>query len=253
MRALLEGRALVREFMPRRSLLRPRPAPVRAVDGVDVVLREGESVGIVGESGSGKSTLVRLLMGLIAPTEGVVRFRGEELRREVQLVFQDAAGALNPRHSVSRIVSEPLVIHGIGSRAERRRRVDDVLRRVALDPGCASLRPHELSGGQRQRVGIARALAMRPRALILDEPVSALDLPVQARIANLLTEMRDDHGVALLIVAHDLTLVRHLCGRVLVLQDGRVVEEGPVARVYGEPRHPHTKALLRATPVLITR
>jgi ABC-type glutathione transport system ATPase component len=229
------------------------------VDGVSVTLHPGETLGLVGESGSGKSTLARLLLALLAPTSGEVRFAGAplppgrsttlgRLRSEVQMVFQDGGAALDPRLPVTRIVREPLDVHRIGTPAERARRVGELLERVGLASRHARALPHALSGGERQRVGIARALAPRPRALVLDEPVSALDLPVQAQILNLLAEVQEEEGLAYLFIGHDLGVVRHLSDRIAVMKAGRIVEEGEAGTVFGAPRHPHTRELLAALP-----
>jgi peptide/nickel transport system ATP-binding protein len=224
-------------------------------------MRPGETLGIVGESGSGKTTLARLLCALTPPTAGQLRLRGTpvdpgdrrdvwRLRQTVQMVFQDAGASLNPRHTVGRIVGEPLEVHGVGDARERERRVAALLERVGLEARHARVQPHELSGGQRQRVGIARALAPGPRAVILDEPVSALDLSVQAQILNLLAGLQAEAGLAYLFIGHDLGVVRHLSHRIAVLDRGRVVEEGPAELLMRAPRHPCTRALLDARPTL---
>jgi ABC-type glutathione transport system ATPase component len=233
------------------------------VDGVDVDVNAGERVGIVGESGSGKSTLLRLLLRLEDVDAGrvvfdgvdITRLRGRALlpvRRQLQVVFQDPASSLHPRHTVEQIVAEGLVIHGL--HAERRRaRVAELLDAVGLAADLMGRRARELSGGQKQRVGIARALAVEPRCLLLDEPVSALDVSVQAQIVNLLADLARERSLAVLFVAHDLHVVRHLCERVLVMQQGRVVEAGAVDDVFARPQHPYTQALLAAAPRLAVR
>ena len=244
------------------GLVRRFPGPGQgtvAVDHVDVVIGAGERVGLVGESGSGKSTLGRLLLRLDDPDEGTIVFDGDDLtgksgrallpfRRAAQVVFQDPSTALNPRMSVADLVAEGLIIHNLHSQ-DRAARVRALLGEVGLDDSLLQRRPHELSGGQKQRVGIARALAVEPRFLLLDEPVSALDVSVQAQIVNLLAELSRSRGLTILFVAHDLHVVRHLCDRVLVMYRGRVVEEGPTEALFEAPLHPYTRALLGAVPV----
>ena len=260
-RVLVEARGLVKRFSPHRGWLAGKEdAPVHAVDGVDLVVREGESVGLVGESGSGKSTLGRLLIRLIEPDAGSIRFDGADLlskrgtelrrlRRQFQVIFQDPYGSLNPRMKVGSIVGEPLAIHRIGkTRAERRQRVLELLDRVGLDGSAAQKYPHEFSGGQRQRVGIARAIACSPRFIVADEPVSALDPPVQAQIINLLMELQESLGLAYLFIGHDLRLMEQISDRVAVMYLGKIVEEAPAAELYREPQHPYTRALLASTP-----
>jgi oligopeptide/dipeptide ABC transporter ATP-binding protein len=257
---LVQATALRKSF-PTRS---PdgKPAAVRAVDGIDLVVRPAETVGLVGESGSGKSTLGRMLIRLIEPDAGTVMFdgidltalRGAELRRmrrQFQIIFQDPYGSLNPRMRVGAAIGEPLTIHKLVSgRAERHERVAKLLSDVGLDATAMDRYPHEFSGGQRQRIGIARAIACSPRFIVADEPVSALDPPVQAQIVNLMIDLQESLGLAYLFIAHDLRLVEHICDRVVVMYLGRIVEEGPAAEVYREALHPYTKALLASTPAL---
>jgi ABC-type oligopeptide transport system ATPase subunit len=232
---------------------------LRAVDGVSLRLEEGESVGLVGESGCGKSTTARAILRLAPIHSGSLRLAGREIgalrgrellafRRRVQLVFQDPFGSLNPRLTIGAALAEPLAIHFRLTAAERRARVAELLRAVELDPDAARRYPHEFSGGQRQRIGIARALALDPELLVADEPVSALDVSVQAQVLNLLKTLCARRRCALLLIAHDLAVVRYMCARVLVMNRGRIVEAGPVGAVLTRPQHPYTAALLKAVP-----
>jgi peptide/nickel transport system ATP-binding protein len=232
-----------------------------AVDRVDLAIGRGETVGVVGESGSGKSTLGRLMLGLLKPAHGDVAFDGQSLaglsggawrrlRRRMQIVFQDPYGSLDPRRTVGAQIADGLAIHGLCPRAERADRVAAALAQVGLDAGHATRFPHEFSGGQRQRVGIARALATGPEFLVADEPVSSLDVSIQAQILELLGRLRHDLGLALMFISHDLPVVRHLSDRVAVMYLGRIVEEGPTRAVFAAPAHPYTRALLAATPRL---
>lgn len=233
-------------------------AVVRAVDDVTFSLARGRSLGIVGESGSGKSTLVRCLLHLVEPTAGRVTFAGIEvtaasrkevrrLRKRMQIVFQDPYSALDPRMTVGAIVAEPLAVHRIPG--DRRVRVAELLGLVGLDPGCVNRYPHEFSGGQRQRIGIARAMALEPELLVLDEPVSALDVSIRAGIVNLLDDLRSRLGLSYVLVAHDLSIVRQVTDEVAVMHLGRIVEHGPTATVLDVPQHPYTRALMSAVPV----
>jgi len=232
---------------------------VRAVDGVDFSIRRGETLGLVGESGCGKSTVGRLIARLVEPTRGRVRFEGEDLtalsgealrrrRADFQMVFQDPFGSLNPRRRVLDAVREPLDIHGRGSRAERRDRALDLLEKVGLGAHHADRYPHEFSGGQRQRIGIARALALAPKLLICDEAVSALDVSIQAQIVNLLRRLQQELGLTYLFIAHDLSVVRHVSDRIVVMYLGRIVETADRVALFANPRHPYTQALLSAIP-----
>ncbi len=259
-RAVLEVRDLVKHYPVRRGLFRHAAGAVKAVDGVSLTLDRGRTLGLVGESGSGKSTLARVLVGVEAPTSGQVLVDGEDvtrlsragrkqLRRDVQMVFQDPYTSLNPRMSVSEIVGEPFAIHGIDPAGGLRSAVGDLLELVGLDPDHANRYPHQFSGGQRQRVGIARALALRPKILVCDEPVSALDVSVQGQVINLLEDLQDELGLSYLFVAHDLGVVRHIAHDVAVMYLGRIVEQGPEAEVYDAAQHPYTQALLSAVPV----
>jgi peptide/nickel transport system ATP-binding protein len=256
---LVQVSQLVKQFVRGRRLLRPGTI-VRAVDEVSFEIDEGETFGLVGESGSGKTTTGRCLLRLVEPTSGSVRFRGEDVlafspgrlraaRRDMQIVFQDPYSSLNPRMRARQIVEEPLVIHRIGDRHERRERVGELFRLVGLDPAHLERYPHQFSGGQRQRIGLARALALHPSFVVLDEPVSALDVSVQAQVVNLLMDLQRQLKLTYLFIAHDLKLVEHICTRVAVMYLGKIVEIGPAASLFGSPQHPYTKALLSAVPV----
>ena len=257
--ALLEVRHLTRRFSRSRGWL-TSPHVTTAVDDVSFDIEEGETFGLVGESGSGKTTTGRCILRLIEPTSGEVRFKGEDLlslapsrlraaRREMQIVFQDPYSSLNPRMRVGAIVAEPLVIHGIGDRAARDGRVAELLRLVGLAPEAARRFPREFSGGQRQRICLARALALNPAFVIADEPVSSLDVSVQAQVMNLLMDLQDRLKLTYLLIAHDLRLVEHVCDRVAVMYRGRTVEMGTASAVFNSPRHVYTQALLSAIPV----
>ena len=256
---ILEARALERRFVTKRPLF-VEPTVVRSVDGVDLAIRKGETFAIVGESGCGKSTLARLLVRLIEPSGGQVLYAGRDigglgeaemraLRRELQFIFQDPFSSLNPRMTVGALVEEPLRTHGIGSAAERRATVGRLLAKVGLRPEHADRYPHEFSGGQRQRIGIARALASGPSVLIGDEPVSALDVSIQAQVVNLLEDLKDEFGLTLIVIAHDLAVIRHMADRVAVMYLGEIVEIGAAETLFSRPAHPYTEALLSAIPV----
>ncbi|MGG5808396.1 ABC transporter ATP-binding protein [Falsiroseomonas sp. CW058] len=255
---LLELRDVVRSFPVRDALGRARGA-VRAVDGVSLSVPEGSVLAIVGESGCGKSTLGRLALRLIEPDSGTIRFMGQDLRalspgalrlrrRDMQIIFQDPFASLDPRMTVEQAVAEPLRLHGIVPRHEERDEVARLLARVGLRPEQARRWPHEFSGGQRQRIAIARALASRPKLVIGDEPVSALDVSVQAQVVNLLSDLIGDLGLTFVLISHDLGVVRHIADRVAVMYLGRIVEEGATEEVFRAPRHPYTRALLAAVP-----
>jgi peptide/nickel transport system ATP-binding protein len=246
--ALFQVEHVTKRFgLPRTRLFAP-PRFVTAVDDVSFVLRRDEALGVVGESGSGKTTLVRLLLGLERPDAGRVVYLGGSLRREVQVVFQDPASALDPRMRVGEIIREPLRV--LGLREDHRARVRELLEAVGLPAAAEARYPHEFSGGQRQRIAIARALAPRPRVLIGDEPVSALDLSVRAQILNLLEDLRVNYQLTIVLVSHDLSVVRHMTDRLLVMRRGEVVEEGPTREIFRAPQHPYTRLLLESIPRL---
>ncbi len=256
---LLQVNNLTREYqMPREKLFGPPPT-VKALNGVSFTIEAGRSLGIVGESGSGKSTLARLVMALDKPTAGTVHMLGRDLhtlgvselraaRRDFQMVFQDPYGSLDPRQTVERIVGEPLAAQGDTTRVEQRKRAGEVLASVGLRASDLDKYPHEFSGGQRQRIAIARALITRPRLIVADEPVSALDVSVQAQVLNLMQDLQAEYGVTYMLISHDLAVVHHLCHEVAVLWQGRIVEQGPPERLFTAAEHPYTRALLDAVP-----
>ncbi len=258
---LLEVRQLKVYFPITRGIVVERHVgDVRAVDDVTLTLRRGETLGLVGESGCGKSTLGRAILRLYRPTAGSITFDGQDIttlggaalrtvRRRMQMIFQDPYASLNPRMTVGGIVGEPLDIHGIGTRNERRLRVEQLFETVGLDPSYAERYPHEFSGGQRQRVGVARALAVNPDLIVADEPVSALDVSIQAQIVNLLERLQAQFRLTYLFIAHDLSVVRHISDRIAVMYLGRIVELAPSRELYDTPRHPYTVALISAVPI----
>jgi len=259
---LVEVRRLVKHFpITRGVLVQRRIGAVQAVDGVSFDVMRGETLGIVGETGCGKSTTARLIMRLLEPTSGEIRFDGNDIthlkgralkaiRRDVQMIFQDPYSSLNPRKTIGATIGQPFAIHGLAKgKGERKRAVQELMEMVGLNPEHYNRYPHEFSGGQRQRIGVARALALKPKLLIADEPVSALDVSIQAQVLNLLLEMQRQLQLTLIFIAHDLSVVRHMCDRVAVMYLGRIVEIGPGEPLYGFPRHPYTGALLSAVPV----
>ena len=256
---LLVLQDVVKHYQRPRALFGPRPAAVRAVDGVSFTLSKGEALGLVGESGSGKSTLARMVVGLERVTSGSIRLESRELtrlpaaewrplRRKIQIVFQDPHSSLDPRQTAASIVAEPLAIHRLGDRRERKKRALELLEAVGLAPTQAGHYPHELSGGQRQRLGVARALALAPDLVVCDEPVSALDVSIRSQILNLLHELQQRFGLAYLFIAHDLAVVRALCTRVAVMQRGKIVELAAREELFTRPQHEVTRSMLASVP-----
>lgn len=261
MSELLRVNNLVKHFPVEQGVLASRISrKVKAVDDVSFGVESGETLGLVGESGCGKSTTGRCVMRLLDPTSGSIEFDGtdvsklrgralKDFRRDVQIIFQDPYASLNPRMTIGELVSEPLIVHGIGTKMERRNSVRELLNVVGLNPEHINRYPHEFSGGQRQRIGIARALALRPRLLVCDEPVSALDVSIQAQVINLLDDLQDEFGLTYLFIAHDLSVVRHISDRVAVMYLGKIVELSNWKDLYDQPYHPYTQSLLSAVPV----
>ncbi|WP_110944538.1 ABC transporter ATP-binding protein [Streptomyces niger] len=260
--AILEVRDLVKHYpLTQGIVLKRQVGAVKAVDGVSFDLRKGETLGIVGESGCGKSTVAKMLVGLERPTAGAIRYRGEDItklsgralkavRRNIQMVFQDPYTSLNPRMTVGDIIGEPYDIHPeVAPKGSRRQKVQELLDVVGLNPEYVNRYPHQFSGGQRQRIGIARGLALRPEIIVADEPVSALDVSVQAQVVNLLERLQSEFDLSYVFIAHDLSVVRHISDRVAVMYLGRIVETGTEDEIYGHPTHPYTQALLSAVPV----
>jgi len=256
---VLSVRDLVKHY-PARGTQRQQGSVVHAVDGVSFDIAGNETLGLVGETGCGKSTVARLVTRLVEPTSGTISYGGRDithlssrrlrpLRREIQIVFQDPYSSLNPRRRVGSIVGDPLRIHGIGTKSERRARVDDVFRLVGLDPAHADRYPHQFSGGQRQRIGVARAIITNPRLIVADEPVSALDVSIQAQVLNLVDDLRRKFGLSLLFISHDVSVIRHVSDRIAVMYLGKIVEVAETERLFSAPAHPYTAALLSAVPM----
>jgi len=257
---ILEVRNLCKHFEINRGIFVPKQT-LKAVDNVSFDVKKGETFGLVGESGCGKTTLGRTIVRLYKPTSGSIKFHGEEIanikndkdflkyRKQLQMVFQDPYASLNPRMTVGEIIGEPMDIHKMHSPSERRDRVIELLKTVGLNPDHISRFPHEFSGGQRQRIGIARTLALDPEFIICDEPISALDVSIQAQIINLLEELRDERGLSYIFIAHDISMVKHISQSIAVMYLGNIVESGNCNEIYHDPQHPYTKALLSAVPI----
>jgi peptide/nickel transport system ATP-binding protein/oligopeptide transport system ATP-binding protein len=261
-RPLIEIRDLVKHFpLTKGIILQKQVGAVKAVDGISLDVNEGETLGLVGESGCGKSTTARMITRLLEPTSGSIVYRGEEiahktrrelkpLRRDMQMIFQDPYSSLNPRKTVGSIIGEPFIIHAIEEDDDKRKRlVQELMEQVGLNPEHYNRFPHEFSGGQRQRIGVARAIALKPKLVVADEPVSALDVSIQAQIINLLSQLQRDLGLTIIFIAHDLSVVRHVCDRVAVMYLGKIVEVAEADDLFDHPRHPYTGALLSAVPV----
>ena len=257
---LIEVKDLRKHFPIRKGVFSRVGGYVKAVDGISFAIDEGKTLGLVGESGCGKTTAGRSILRLLDPTSGDVLYKGEsilplrggelrEMRRNLQIIFQDPYGSLNPRMTFGSIVGEALAIHGVGKRAERRDRVEELLEKVGLSPNYVNRYPHEFSGGQRQRIGIARAIALNPSFIVCDEPVSALDVSIQAQIINLLEDLQEEFRLSYLFIAHDLSVVEHISDDVAVMYLGKIVETAPSEELYAKPLHPYTRALLSAVPV----
>jgi oligopeptide transport system ATP-binding protein len=257
---LVEVENLKMHFPIKGGVLGKQVGEVKAVDGISFFIKKGETLGLVGESGCGKSTTGRMLLRLLEPTEGKIYFEGEDItklstnamrkkRREMQMVFQDPFASLNPRHTVEKILEEPLIVHGVKDKAERKRRVKELLEVVGLSSWHAKRYPHQFSGGQRQRIGIARALAVNPKLIIADEPVSALDVSIQSQVLNLMQDLQKEFDLTYLFIAHDLGVVRHISDRVGVMYLGHIVELADSEKLYDNPKHPYTQALLSAVPI----
>jgi oligopeptide/dipeptide ABC transporter ATP-binding protein len=256
---LLEIRNLKKYYSVTAGLLSKKAGDVKAVDGVSFTIKEREILGMVGESGCGKSTLGRTILRLEEPTAGEILYKGQdiirldkhelrELRKEIQIILQDPDASLDPKMTVGDSICEPLVIHNIGDEKARAQKVAELIQQVGLDVNCASYHPHEFSGGQKQRIGIARALAINPRLIIADEPVSALDVSIQAQILNLMVDVQEEFGLAYLFIAHDLSVIRHMAHRVVVMYLGKIVEQASKQELFQNPLHPYTEALLSAAP-----
>jgi peptide/nickel transport system ATP-binding protein/oligopeptide transport system ATP-binding protein len=259
---LIEVQGLVKHFPLKKGIIfQKQVGAVRAVDGISFDVREGETIGLVGESGCGKSTTARLVTRLLEPTDGKIIYRGEDIahasraelkpmRRDMQIIFQDPYSSLNPRKTVGSIVGEPFIIHNLEKdEGKRKKMVQELMDRVGLNPEHYNRFPHEFSGGQRQRIGVARAIALKPKLVVADEPVSALDVSIQAQIINLLAELQRELGLTIVFIAHDLSVVRHVCDRIAVMYLGKIVELADADQLFDHPRHPYTGALLSAVPV----